>query len=542
MKSIISDLLKEGHAAQQKGNYDIALKRYQEVLSIDPYHVTTLNNMSIIFINQSRLADAEAVLMKIMEKTEDADAFNHLGVVYMRSGRLEAAEKLLQHALLLSPFKFEIFLNLGNIYSLLDQNDKALHYALEAVKSNNTSSSAFNNLGTVLSNMAMFDEAEIAFQTAVDLDKNNLEAFVNLGSRQSQTKRPLDAIKTYEKAVRRLPKHASTQAHVIKFLLAFEYLKIGNLEDGWVCYDSGFHPNIPSTNARTPARTFDVPLWNGKKIPNKTLLIWREQGLGDELLFLTCLPDLLKFHDNVIIEVEYRLVSIVRRTFPNVIVREQNYGSAPNYAAIFKDYDFHLPMGSLMRYFRKSIKSFPKSMNLTVDADRAVEYENRLGPKNGKFRIGLCWRSGRINELRALHYINILKLAPLFAVENIQWVNLQYGECEAECLAAENEFGIKIERWDDLDLKNDLDGVFSLISTLDLVITAATTVSSMAPLVGVQTLMFQKDYDWTTFGQDKDPWFDCLHRLRAQSDNIEDVIPALTDKLNSVLQSQKNDK
>ena len=542
MDSKIKLLLKEGHAAQIKGKYDIALKYYHEVLSIDPFHITTLNNMSIIFINQSRLSDAEAVLMKIMEKAEDADAFNHLGVVYMRSGRLEAAEKLLQHALSLSPFKFEIFLNLGNIYSLLDQNDKALHYALEAVKVNSSTSSAFNNLGTVLSNMAMFDEAEIAFQTAVDLDKNNLEAFVNLGSRQSQTKRPLDAIKTYEKAIRRLPKHASTQAHVIKFLLAFEYLKIGNLEDGWTCYDSGFHPNIPSTNARTPARTFDVPLWNGKKIPGKTLLIWREQGLGDELLFLTCLPDLLKFHDQVIVEVEYRLVQIVQRTFPQILVREQNYGSAPSYSAIYKDYDFHLPMGSLMRYFRKSINSFPKSINFVVDKNRVAEYESRLGPQNGKIRIGLCWRSGRINELRALHYINILKLAPLFSIENIQWVNLQYGDCEAECLAAEKEFGIKIERWNDLELKNDLDGVFALIETLDVVITAATTVSSMAPLVGKLTLMFQKDYDWTTFGQDNDPWFDCLHRIRAKSDNIEDVIPELTEKLISVIKDQNNDK
>lgn len=541
MKSVIANLLKEGHAAQQKGNYDLALKKYYEVLAINPYHVTTLNNMSIIFINQSRLGDAETVLMKIMEKTEDSDAFNHLGVVYMRSGRLEAAEKLFQHALLLNPFKFEIFLNLANIYSLLDQNDKALHYALEAVKSNNTSSSAFNNLGTVLSSMAMFDEAEVAFQTAIDLDKNNLEAFVNLGSRQSQTKRPLDAIKTYEKALRRLPKHVSSQAHVIKFLLAFEYLKIGNLADGWVCYDSGFHPNIPNTNARTPARTFEVPLWNGKKIPGKTLLVWREQGLGDELLFLTCLPDLLKFHDKVIVEVEYRLVETVKRTFPDVVVREQNYGEAPKYAPVYKDYDFHIPMGSLMRYFRASIDCFPRSPVFAVDQSRADDFDGRLGPRGDKVRIGLCWRSGRINELRALHYLNILKLAPLFAMDNIQWVNLQYGDCEAECLAAEKEFGITIERWADLDLKNDLDGVFSLMSTLDLVITAATTVSSMAPLVGTETYMFQRDYDWTTFGQDKDPWFDCLHRIRAKSEDIEDTIPILVDKLNSYLTRHRND-
>jgi ADP-heptose:LPS heptosyltransferase len=69
---------------------------------------------------------------------------------------------------------------------------------------------------------------------------------------------------------------------------------------------------------------------------------------------------------------------------------------------------------------------------------------------------------------------------------------LQYDECEEELSSIETALNINIIRWDDLDLKNDLDSVLALISRLDLVITVGTAVSCLAGIIGKKQLLIDK--------------------------------------------------
>jgi len=515
---------------QNKGNYESAIKCYDAVLSVDGSNLTAMNNLSVLYINSGNLEKAEILLVKIVNSgLLDENCLNHLSIVYMRTFRYNEAMQMLEYALELNPYKIETYLNLTNICGTMKKTDLAVHYALEAVKIEPSSSLAFNNLGSVFNSMAMFDEARIAFETACDLDKKNIEPIVNLGSLYSRSNEIDKAIKIFKKALRLLPKNAQNQSDVIKFLLGFEILKKGDLALGWIYYDCGFHPNIPKDNARTPPRRFNKQIWKGQKIHDKTILIWREQGLGDELMFLSCIPDLLKFHDKIILEVDKRLVETMQRSFPNIVVREQSFGSPPNFAAIYNDYDFHIPLASLMRFFRKTVDDFKTSgPYVQIDPVKKNKFSNLLSQRKDKLVIGICWRSGSIDALRAMNYLSIMKFGELFSIKDVVWVNLQYGDCEEECLAAEKEFGIEILRWPDLNLKDDLDDVFALISELDYVITVGTAVQTIAAATGVETLLISPpDKAWHNFGLDYDPWFPNLFTFTADYNNLVEALPLI---------------
>jgi len=519
----------------KKGNYEVAIKNFNIILEYDPYNNNALTNLGLIYINKANLDLAEKIIMKHLENipspSDEAIIFNHLAVVYIRSSRIPQAIKLLEHALSLDPFKIETYYNLTNAYSVFGNIEKALFYSLEAIKINNSSSEAFNNLGSVLNTMARFEEAKIAFETSIELNKNNPEPMVNLAVLQTRMGNTYESIKIYENILKNLPKGGKSQEGVIKFLLSFEYFKIGNLDKGYKFYEYGFHPNIAKTSSRAVARKFNKPLWDGKILNNKTLLIWREQGIGDEILFLSLLNDFIdkyKGTGNIIYETDYRLVSVLQRSFPSINIRVQAFGPPPEFNAVTHDYDFHLPLASMMKYVRPKLEDYKhQKPYIKLDPFQIDKFKSRLTSFKDKILIGICWRSGNIDPLRNLHYLSIDKLGPLFNNKNFQIVNLQYGDCEDELILAEKYFGINILRWSDLNLKDDFDGTFALMEQLDFIVTVGTSVHEMGGAIGAKTLFFTPPGGWHSFGQKHHVWFPSIKIFESKGENMEELIPEI---------------
>jgi ADP-heptose:LPS heptosyltransferase len=251
-------------------------------------------------------------------------------------------------------------------------------------------------------------------------------------------------------------------------------------------------------------------------LAGKSILLWREQGIGDEILFSSCIPDLLLRYpeSSVYFECENRLQDIFSKSIKGLKILNQEQTPPQNF-------DYHLPIGSLMKFFRRDIKSFEgKGAFLSADNTISESFKARLAPYSSKKIIGLCWRSGLISPTRNVHYTAISDWTFLNEIkERYVFVNLQYGDCEEELVEVEKKWQVEIIRWKDVDLKNDMDQVFALVSNLDAVVTVGTSVSAISGSLGVPTIYLAKR-GWLFLGQKKLPWFDNFYSLIPQEDEI----------------------
>ena len=218
--------------------------------------------------------------------------------------------------------------------------------------------------------------------------------------------------------------------------------------------------------------------------------------------------DLMDTDASITFECSERLLSTYQRSFPRFQVRPE-FAAGSDTGAAFEGYDFHVPVAALPGLLRKTHQDFLKQRPfIKVNFDHVFDLQERLKPFEGNKLVGICWRSGLMDPLRNKEYSSLDDWGDIFTMPGCTFVNLQYGDCEAELQQAESRFGVQIVRWPDLDLKNELDRVFSLIYLMDAVISAPTAVNCMAGAVGVKTLYLGNQKSWTTLGQtDRYPWY-----------------------------------
>ena len=509
---------REAYRLRDKGDLKKAIDQFVTYLKSQPNDVVAALDLGHCHMQLEQFEEACRVYAKIIEKdNKHVFALSNLGGALLRSGKPRDAKAILEYVLELDPQCLYAHINLGGVFQALGDLRGNLDSALAAVSIDPKSALAFNNLGSALSELAMFHDAKHAYETAAMLQPNQVDTLINLAAVEARLGDSDQAIRMYEKTLTLIPKHEKHRIEAIRFFCSFEYLKTGNLEKGWDYYEGGFSPMVPITGARTPKRTFPVPAWNGEDLTGKRLLVWREQGLGDEILFGSCLPDLLGLGaEKIILECDGRLVPILSRSFPDFIVREQAYYS-PGGAPVHKDFDLHIPIGSLMRHLRRTIESFDKSGPYLIPSEDLVEhYREKLRPFPAKPVIGICWRSGKLSPVRNLSYTSLMDWEPILRLD-VNIVSLQYGDAEAEIKEAEEKLGIRIIHWPDLDQKNDLEKVFALMANLDLVISVNTAPLRMSSAIGVPVLSVQRG-GWTMLGEESSqtfPWFRNNHLLQA---------------------------
>ena len=282
-------------------------------------------------------------------------------------------------------------------------------------------------------------------------------------------------------------------------------------------------------------------MWDGKNLNGKTLMIWREQGLGDEILFMSIINDVIKYvGNNIILETDHRLVNIIQRTFPDILVRKQTFSIHPPLHTVKTDFDFHIPMGELMRFYRSDINQFNQSKPyIKVNDIFKDKFNERLLDYKDKIKIGICWRSGTMDPIRNLDSYSIDKLEVLFNQKEFVFVNLQYDDCEDELLFAEEKFNIKIIRWGDIDLKNDLDDVFALMSELDYVVTVGTAVYEMSGAVGTKTFVPCLKHSWHDLGHNIYPWFNNVKLFKGDNNCVHLMLPEILNEIRNDFCSKK---
>ena len=469
--------MNKGNVLQEKGELDAAIESFNNSLSINPYHSIAHFNMGNALKENGELdAAVESYKKAIKIKPDYAESYFNMGIVQENKGALDAAMESYKQAIRIKPDHAEAYYNMGIALNNKGELDAAIDNYNEAIKIKPEYAEAFNNMGNALKEKGELDAAIDNYEQAIKTKPEYAEAYCNMGIALND-KGELDAaIDSYKQAIKIKPAYA--EAHLI---LSFAFLNSGRLQEGLDEYEWRWK----TAEKLSKKRHFSQPLWDGiTSLKDKTILLWGEQGPGDMVIWSSCLSLVSCQAQHCILECKEKLVPLFTRSFPNIEVKAENRSLDDTRA----DCDYHLPMGSLFRHFIPEISQSVKADAFLVpDPDRVNFWRDRLNSLGNGLYIGISWKSPLMTPARLPNYTHISDWAPLFALPNVTFINLQSSDFTVDLAAIHKEFGVTVHNFDDLDHYDNLDDVTALSAALDIVVSVATAAPTITAGVGTPT-------------------------------------------------------
>ena len=507
-----------GLALKDGGLPDRAIEAYRQSIARDPGQVEAHLGLGLALKALGRVDEAIAAYGAAIDRSPDyAEAHNNLGLALKDQGRLDEAEASTRRAAALRPDSAEILNNLGDILHARKLWDQAIALYRQAIALKGDYAEAHHNLGMALKEAGRYGEAEASSRRAIELKPDYPDAHNNLGLILHETRRSDQAIACFRRAIELRPDHPGTHVN-----LSLALLMVGQYPEGWREHEWRFRSG-------PPARPFPQPLWNGESLDGRTLLVWGEQGVGDEISFFAFLPELLEQGARLVVECERRLVPMLRRALPGIEVVARQPSPDPRLLA--DDIDFQLACGTLCGRCRPSWPDFrPVAPYLVPDPAVVTELRRRYGGDQGIPLVGLSWTSQRKGIDR--HTFALSQWRPILTVPGVRFVSVQYGDHRDEIEAVSRELGVPIVIDDSVDPLSDLDRASAQIAAMDLVVTMSNSAQPLAANTGTPAFALTLGHERTEQDGDVSPWEPSVRMFRQQplgdwSSAIEDVAEAL---------------
>lgn len=502
----IEALFEQARLLKEDGQTEQALAIYDRIVGINDTDPRGHRGRGSILATKGDDAkeDAAAAMRKAVELAPD----DHITVLHKATVLAELdfndeAATAFERALELFPDDPETLFSFANLVRDRGETQRAVDLFSRAIEINPDYAAAYSNLGNILSEEALLEEAIACAQKAVALRPDLVEAYNNLGSALQTACRPAEAVETYTKALSLRP---NDDAMLWNFALCL--LAIGRIEDGWDIYGYGF-----ASGQRLPFRPFPGLIWQGENLSGKTIMITREQGLGDDLRFSTCFHDIIAEAGHVIIETNDRLVPLYQRTWPQATVRPETGRSTGllTYGPDEVDFDYTAPAGIIASMRRRSSNAFPKQCRpLIADPEQRLKARAWLDTLGAGPKIGLTWRSGMRNPVRNIVATQPADWAKFLESEGAKLINLQFGNPDDEIREAAEKYGLTIHQMPGLDTHNDLDGTAALTAELDCAVGLWNAATEMAGALGVPGVIYMPAHHPMQLGTGTLPWHPSL--------------------------------
>ena len=506
-----------GLTLKKQGRLEEAINAYYKVLEIEPKNADAYNNLGNILGLSGQLEEAVDTYRKALEiNPDDIRTYNNLSVVFQKQGKLAEAIDTYYKILEIDPTDVGVCRSLGMLLTEQGKLEEAIEAYYKVLEIDSTDARIYNNLGILLKEQGKFKEAIDAYCKALEIFPGYAEAYNNLGNVLQLQGNFEDAVVVYKKAL-----EINSQFSEAHKNLGMLLLLTGELERGWEKYEWRWKcHDFPSEN-----RNFPQPLWDGTGLSDKSVLVWTEQGVGDEIMFANMLDTLSWMAAEIITECEERLVPLFQRSFPKIqfVSREQK----PNPILLNKDIDYQVPIGSLAQWLRKNESQFPKKGSyLSASSEKVSQLRDKYkGLTDDRFLVGISWKS--INHGIEKEKSTILEnWTPILSQPDCFFVNLQYGDIKQEIGEYYSSTGILIYTDQEINPLTNLDNFAAQISALDLVISISNTTVHISGALGkkVWTLLpYVPDWRWMLKREDT-PWYPTMKLFRqSQMNDWRDV-------------------
>ncbi|MCE9650699.1 MAG: tetratricopeptide repeat protein [Parvibaculum sp.] len=498
----IESLLEQARLLDEEAEHDEALEIYDRIIEINPNDQRAYRGRGKILATRGPQWKEEAA--KAMRKAAEIAPDDHITVLHKATilaqlGYTDEAVETYDRALELEPDEPETLFAFANLLRDRKETQRAVDLFSRAIELKPDYAAAYVNLGNLLAEEALLEEAIACARQAVALRPDIFEAYNNLGSALQTACRPAEALECYEKALT-----LRTDDDKMLWNLALCLLAVGRIEDGWDLYGFGF-----ASGERRPFRPFPGLIWQGEDLAGKTIMITREQGLGDDLRFSTCFGEIVAEAGHVIIETNERLVPLYQRTWPQATVRPESGRSTGllTYGPVEVDFDYTAPAGIVASMRRRSLAAFPRvAKPLVADPEQRLKARAWLDTLGAGPKIGLTWRSGLRNPVRDIVATAPADWARFLNAEGAKLINLQFGEPDEEIREAAEKHGLTIHQMPGLDTHSDLDGTAALTAELDFVTGLWNAATEMAGALGVPGVIYMPAHHSMQLGTGILPW------------------------------------
>jgi Flp pilus assembly protein TadD len=430
---------------------------------------------------------------------------------YHKAGQFEQAAFLYENLLGAVPNDAVLLFLYGTLCSQVQRFGSAITFLKRSVELAPELNEAWHNLGVALRNEGHGEEARQAYGRAISLDPDNPDLMAMMAGSFINEGEPEKALAWAEKALAIDP----DQIHGINHK-ALALLELGRFSEAWEPYRARFAlPNLSAS-----PRPYECPEWDGK--PVKKLAIHGEQGLGDEVMFMSCWPDIAGLADEIVIECEGRMVDLFKRSFGDNV-----YRCHVDLITAHPDVDAYIPMGNLPGLFRNSSEDFARAKPfLKPNPAKVKKFRKRLEKLGPGPYIGLGWHGGTKGTHQEMRNAP-LELWGQLVKSPGTFISLQYGD---EAADQARDMGIK--HWG--KAVEDLDDFAALIAACDLVISVCQTAIHFAGGLGKECWCITPSKPAWRYGiHGNMDWYPSVDLIRQQGDDWGSAFMEVAGRLQS---------
>lgn len=496
-KVSVNDWLKEFNGKLQDKEYELARTMVQEVRGVSRWQ--KLNLLSSVAAHERDLKLCEDLMRQaIREKECKPLVKRNLAGLLVSQGRMNEALPFCQQASKADEDDLKALQLYLNCLLDMGQGEHVLKVVEKGVKKFPDDKSVLIARASALRSTSQETKAEIEINKLIE--KFPDEPVVHRlkadlwGDRDSA-----QAIKYYDTALEKSQKISGENDPAIEWNMSLHLLRTRDFKRGWPAWEQGFHKVVGTMGRNLPPRVRHLPRADHKKKidKNKWTVVVAEQGVGDQVLFMSVLQDFINDYGKVIYVCEERMHPILERSFKGLEVAAP--GITYDWEESSADKNGYIPLGSLPGKYIKDIKDFEKYRKpfFKANGNKYKKYRNHLQKlANGRPIIGISWRGGYWKIQRKTKALQLENWKSIFK-KNALFVNLQYGDIseDREYLKKNN---IEITCFPKVNYRTDLDDWLAIAGACDGIISISTALVHFAGAIGqkVALIMPEKQGPW----------------------------------------------
>ncbi|NKB43849.1 MAG: hypothetical protein GKS03_06175 [Alphaproteobacteria bacterium] len=436
-------------------------------------------------LNEANKLDSDSVMVLI----DRAEVFKDLDEI---TRSIEDLEQALQ----INSDQLEALNNLARARRATGESQLGLELIRRAHALSPDHPGVRQSLGTFLSELGLMDEAESVFKQLIDDDQNVVDA-------------------------------ASS--------LSMAFLLEGNFDEGWPL----LHYRLAKPTANIRYDHFQFPIWAGEDVRDKHVLVWTEQGIGEEILVATMLGELSQRAKAVTVRCSARMVPLLQRSFSGIRVAERKQPLPAE--AVDADIDVQMSFVDLGQFLRPSLDAFPQTntkpvLKVKTQESKKIARKYRQSSPSPTL-VGLSWHSNT-PEFGELKSLDPSIATSLIANTNATFVSLQYAP-QPDHLEILSKADSK--RWifdPTVDPIVDMDRAAAQVAAMNFVVTISNTAAHTAGALGIPTALLVPRYTgrfWYWFrGQARSPWYPSVQIYEAdENGNWDEALAEITRRINT---------